>query len=133
MITSNDLYDIYYSFLLIRGNIVYTANPMIVDAISKTLWSECEEDNLIRMSIASLSGIDRKTWGFVFHNNYYTFREIVKDEMTLKFLHEICLKLKELLELEKFDQAYDFVDTIHSVPLIISKRGRLLFYICEIS
>lgn len=127
MTTSNDLYDIYYSLLLIRDNIRCNENSIILEQISRVICSECIQDNLIRRSISSLDGVDTVKWGFAFHDNVYTFRELIKDDYSLKILKKICLILKELLETKKYEQAYDFVDALHFVPVIIAKKGKLMF------
>lgn len=125
MITTNDLFDLYYSFVLIRYDIRYELNPQILAQLSETLKCECNEDNLVRKSLASLIPKNSDKWNFVFFNNFYTYRELIKDEYTIRLLVNICVILKELLELKNYEKAYDLVDAIHYIPILIQKNEKI--------
>lgn len=125
MITSNDLFDIYYSFLLIRNDIKYELNIQILDQISKVVLNKCDEENSIRKGIANINSLDLNTWQFVFCNNVYTFRKLVKNRKILVIISKMCQVLKKLIESKSFEQAHDFVDAIHFVPIIVEKREKI--------
>lgn len=125
MITSNDLFDLHYTLVLIRNDIKYELNPQILKAISKTILSHSNEENAIRKEIASIPLIDYSKWGFVLHNNLYVFNELIKDQETLSIIAQTCNFLQHLIETGKFDQAYDFVDAVHYIPILAHQRKKL--------
>lgn len=125
MITTNDLFDLYYSFLLIRDDIKYELNSQILSEISKALLDTCDGDNCLRKILSQIEGLDRTKWGFVLHNNCYTFQRLVRDRKLLCIISEICLYLKLLIDKECFEEAYDFVDSIHYIPLLIEEKGNV--------
>ena len=125
MITSNDLFDLYYSFLLIRNDIVYELNIEVLEKIYNIILSERKEDNSIRRGLASIHFLDSEKWNFVFYDNLYVYTEFIKDKKTIYVLAKLCQILKELIETKKFDQAYDLVDAIHFIPLLIQKKKNI--------
>ena len=125
IITSNDLFDLYYALVLIRNDIKYELNPQILKAISKTILSHNNGENAIRKEIASVPLIDYSKWGFVLHHNLYVFCEIVKDQETLYIIAQMCNFLQRLIEAGKFDQAYDFADSIHYIPILAQQRKKI--------
>ena len=121
MITSNDLFDLHYSFVLIRDNIFYPQNAQILKALSEVVLSQCDSDNSIRKSLSKIGIVDSEKWRFVFCENVYTFRKLITNQKAMLTLSKICAILCQLIEEEKFEQAYDFADSIHFVPFLIEK------------
>ena len=122
MITSNALYDIYYTFLLIRYDIQFDLNPAILDKIIEVVKAEKCEDNSIRIALSSIDGLDSVKWKFVYHNNLYVYTEIIKNREYIFTIANICVLLKKLIEARSFDQAYDFVDSIHFLPILMKDK-----------
>lgn len=54
MITNNDLFDIYYVFVLIRNDIKYDLNAQIVKNVAEAILERCDEHNRIRKAISSI-------------------------------------------------------------------------------
>ncbi len=125
MITSNDLFDLHYSFVLIRDNISCPQNAQILKTISTTVLSQCDSDNSIRKALSQIGIVDSEKWRFVFCENVYTFRKLITNQKAMLTLSKICAILCQLIEEEKFEQAYDFADSIHFVPLIIEKNMKI--------
>lgn len=125
MISKNDLYDINSSLILIRNNIRYKFNIAILDKIIQVLMCNGQdfEDNQVRKAIASISNLDQELWYYVYHNNIYTNHKLLKNSQIYKLLITICNTLKELLEVQEFDKAYDLVDSVHCLPEIIAENN----------
>lgn len=120
--TSNDLFDLYFSFLLIRHDIFYELNDLILEKISETVHIESESENNIRLAISKINGIDKEKWEFAFHSNVYTYRRLLKNNDVKNTILKFCDHLKSLIVNKKYEQAYDFVDSIHFVPILIEKN-----------
>ena len=123
--TSNDLFDLYFSFLLIRNDIFYKLNDQILENISKTILIDSNSENIVRMAISQIDGIDEEKWKFAFHNNVYTFRRILKNSDAKNMVLNLCNHLRSLIVDRKYEQAYDFVDSIHFIPILIEKNMRI--------
>lgn len=125
MITTNDLYDIYYALVLIRHDVECRVNCEVLESISSAIRSDYAGDNSVRMAIREIADIDREKWGFAFHENVYTYREPIKDGYTTKILGKVVRILMGAMECGEFQRAYDFVDAVHFIPLIVAKGDRL--------
>ena len=125
MITSNDLSDIYYSLLLIRNDIKYELNAQILKSIADAVISKSDSENIIRIALSKIEGINHEKWSFSFFNNVYTFRYSIVDEKILNMLHRIFTTLSDLIVQNKWEQAYDFVDAIHFIPILIQQNTAL--------
>lgn len=121
MITSNDLFDIYYSLLLIRNDINNKLNVQVLKSISDAIISKSDSENKVRLALSKIENINSEKWCFCFSNNVYTFRYFITDEKTLDMLCKIITTLSDLLLENKWEQAYDFVDSIHFVPILIEQ------------
>ena len=128
MISKNDLYDISAAFVVIRSKIRYELNGVILSEIIQVLklGSQALEDNQIRKAIASIENLDQERWYFVYHNNLYVNRWLLKNEQIYQLLIKVCDTLKQLLEEKKYERAYDLVDTIHCLPDIIAENHFLV-------
>ena len=124
MISSNALYDLYFSFVLIRDDIHYDLNIQILRKIEQTIMSGRCENNSLRSALAGIVSIDPQKWGFVFHQNYYTYTELIKDEQFLGLLIEACKELCWLITHNEYEQAYAFVDAVHFLPVLIIKSPK---------
>ena len=121
MITSNDLFDIYYSLLLIRNDINNKLNVQLLKSISDAIISKSDSENKVRIALSKIENINSEKWYFCFSNNVYTFRYFITDEKTLDMLCKIITTLSDLILENKWEQAYDFVDSIHFVPILIEQ------------
>ena len=124
MILSNELDDIYYCFVLIRADIRADCNVLVLEGIIKAILEKPDGNN-VRSQISKIEKLDLTKWVFAFHHHYYTYKTFIKDEGTIKYLSCLCAFLKHLLELKKYEEAYDFVDSIHNLPIIAKRRGVL--------
>lgn len=124
MIALNDLYDLYYTFVLIRADIHYGLNYRILDEIEQVIIDECYSDNVIRTRLAAINSIDSKKWNFVFHNNVYVYTELLKDKNSLSVIAEMCRVIKKAIEAKDFERASEFVDAFHYIPLLIVKNKK---------
>ena len=81
------------------------------------------EDNQIRKGLATIKGIDRERWFFVYHNNVYVNCQILKKSDIYNLLLKLLRYLIHVLEKEEFDKAYDLVDCFHCLPEIIADNN----------
>ena len=125
MITSNDLFDIYYAFLLIRNDIGYELNSLVLDRIANSINS-CVGDNAIRVGLSTIDGLDSSKWEFAFHNNLYTYRKLYNDIRITNLLTKLCLFLKQLIDASQLEQAYELTDAIHFFPILIDDNDGII-------
>lgn len=135
MITSNDLCDIYFSFLLIRDDIEGVGNSKVLNKIMEVIMNEHYEDNSVRKAISSIDSLSQSSkWSFAFYNNLYTYRELIKNKKTQCALANVCYLLAKKIDEKRFDQAYEFVDYIHFLPLLmLQKTNSALVFLKKIS
>ena len=57
--------------------------------------------------------------------NVYTFRRILKNSDAKNMVLNLCNHLRSLIVDRKYEQAYDFVDSIHFIPILIEKNMRI--------
>ena len=121
MIDKNDLYDIAFSLVTIRNNIYEKSNMQVLHEIINALQTEDNvEDNQIRKIISSIEGLDCDRWFFVYHNNIYVNHQVLKNTNIYGLLVKLLQTLYCLINQEKFDEAYDLVDSFHNLPEIIA-------------
>lgn len=125
MITNNDLFDIYYVFVLIRNDIKYDLNAQIVKNVAEAILERCDEHNRIRKSISSIVASGDTSWNFAHHHNHYVYYELIKDQFAIAALYRFCVVLSQMLENYDYERAYDFVDCIHHIPILISREKKL--------
>ncbi|MGM9680038.1 MAG: hypothetical protein ACI3XR_00885 [Eubacteriales bacterium] len=125
MISDHDLYDITAAFIRIRSDIDCNTNSTILTEIVRVIKSENDayEDNQIRRAIASVKNIDRERWDYVYHENVYVHRRLLKDKLIYRVLAVALDTLVQLLEDQQFERAYDLVDTVHCFPNIIEENN----------
>ena len=125
MLSNYDLYDISATFMRLRKDIQCEANVAIIEAILPKIQfdKQYNDDNQIRQAIASVQGLDRDLWYFVYYNNVYVHRRILKDEYIYTILLVVCERIHKLLICKQFNQAYDIVDAVHCLPDIIAENN----------
>ena len=121
MITDFELLDLSAVFKLLRFNTTEKNSVLILDKVIGVLEAEDAdfEDNQIRMALASIQGLDKEKWCFVYHNNLYVTHRLLKNKAIYSILIKSCRMLKAAFEQGKVDKANDLVDCIHCLPEII--------------
>ena len=123
MLSNNDLYDLSAVFKEIRSNILYEYNTAILKKLIEILENESlYEENQIRKALASIGKLEENKWLFVYYNNLYTYRRLLKDSTIYRILIYACSTLKSLFEIGDFEQADALVDSIHCLPEIIAEN-----------
>ncbi|NLE05803.1 MAG: hypothetical protein GX638_13525 [Crenarchaeota archaeon] len=122
MIVKYDLYDISAAFTRIRHDIHYPLNIEILNRIIAVLDESfpCSGENQIRKAISTIKDLDEELWYFVYTNNVYVNHALVKNQAIYDILIKSCKAIKESIEEEKFEKAYDLVDAVHCLPDIIA-------------
>lgn len=125
MISQNDLYDMSFALVLIRNNIQYDLNSVVVSKIEQVLKNNSLqfEDNQFRKALATIDNLDYTKWYYVLHNNIYVNHRLLADYDVYRLLIQLCNTLKELLYQQHFEQAYDLVDCFHCLPNIIADHN----------
>ena len=122
MISNNDLYDIAFALVAILNNIKYQLNTEVLSQIILVLKKYNErdyQDNQVRKALASIQGLDRERWYYVFHNNVYVDRKLLKTEEIYKLLIRLCEESYVVLKAHNYEKAYDLIDCYHCLPNII--------------
>ena len=125
MISQNDLYDMSYALILIRGDIDNKLNIEILTKMKDVLNYKNKEfeDNQIRIALASISGLNYEKWRFVYHNNLYVSHRILQNEkiydLLIKFIQEIVFAMQN----KNLERSYNLVDCFHSLPIIIADNN----------
>ena len=121
MITDFDLLDLSAVFKLLRFDTTEKNSILILDKVIDVLSAEDVdfEDNQIRMALASIPGLDKETWSFVYHNNVYVTHRLLKNKAIYTVLIKLCKLIKIALEHGEMDRANDLLDCVHCLPEII--------------
>ena len=121
MITDFDLLDLSAVFKLLRFDITDKNGSTILDKVISVLVAEDADfdDNQIRMALASIPGLDKEKWGFVYHNNIYVTHRLLRNKAIYTIINKSCRMLKAAIEHGEFDKANDLADCIHCLPEII--------------
>lgn len=121
MITGFDLLDLSAVFKLLRFDITDNNGSLILDKVIDVLEAEDADfnDNQIRTALASIPGLDKEKWGFVYHNNVYVTQRLLKNKAIYTILIKSCRMLKAAIEHGELCKANDLVDCIHCLPEII--------------
>lgn len=124
MISQYDLYDLSAVLVAIRSDIQYEYNSMILSKIIQVLElnGQTFEDNQVRKALASIKDLDQERWCFVYHNNVYVNHWMLKNKQVYQLLIKACETFKQLLDEEKYEEAYDLADSIHCLPDIIAEN-----------
>ena len=116
-----------YAFSTIRNDIQYEHNcNILLKIISVLNASEKYEDNQIRKALASIEGLDRERWYYVYYNNVYVHRELLKYECIYLLFIKLCKELHCVLSRGSFEKAYDFIDSFHCLPDILADHHFLI-------
>ena len=123
MISIYDLYDMGAIFKLIRLEINYEKNIDILRQINEVLLNQSSyESNQIRRAVANITNLNHENWGFVYKENTYVYDDFVRNKAIINILNKVCDELIVTLELKKYNIAYDLIDTIHCLPIIIANN-----------
>lgn len=124
MITQNELIDLSFCLVLIRGNIRAAENIPVLESLIALLQNTAEPitNNTIRQTLAKLNGLGQ-AWAFCRHENVYVKTVVYKNSGVLVLLCKNLVRLKELLQLKQFEQATDLADALHTLPEVIAENG----------
>ena len=124
MVSKNDLYDISFALIMIRGNICKETNIAVLSQIVKVLETETyTEDNQIRKAILSVDNLEKECWGFAQHNNVYVHHQLLNNADVYNLLVKLLRSLICELNQNAFEKAYDLVDSFHCLPEIIANNN----------
>lgn len=128
MVSKYDLYDLSAVLVNIRSDIQYELNSVILSKVIEVLKlnDQTFQDNQVRKAIASIKNLDQERWYFVYHNNVYVNHRILKNKQVYQLLIKACETFKQLLDDEKYEEAYDLVESIHCLPDIIAENNFLI-------
>lgn len=108
-------------FIRIRADIEHPLNVEIMSQMLNALnCNESFDENKVRRYISTVNGLDREIWDFAFHNNLYVNHAILKDNNIYSVLSTSCTVLKNVLKKGNYEQAYELVDCIQSLPEILA-------------
>ncbi len=124
MVTYHDLLDLHLAYVLIRHNIFSDINSAILSGIACFIRKGSRE--CVKKGVLSVLKNNLNEWEFASRKINGGCCEFVKDNWALEFFSYACLFLKKLLIEEKFQEAYDFVDAIHFLPLLVQENKGIL-------
>lgn len=121
MITDFELLDLSAVFKLLRFDSAEKDSVLILDKVISVLNEDSSlfEDNQIRIALASIPGLNKEKWGFVYHNNIYVTHRLLKNKAIYSILIKSCMLLKAAFTQDELDKANDLLDCIHCLPEII--------------
>lgn len=135
-----ELYDLYSIFCLLRSQITFNNYSMDnFTTILKIILEEFEKEtdwvqpNTIRKKLrdAKVKMLE-DLWDPVYVDNIYTyFGAFVKEGKELYYLMLAVKKLLFLCDECSRQQAYNFLDDIHFIPILISEQKKLPKYIIQ--
>ena len=125
MITKNDLYDISAAFIRVRSDITAHENVPVLTQIESVLVNELDncEDNQIRKALSTINNLDKNKWHYIYCNNVYVNHQAINNKNIYDLLIFLCCSLKELIQNNNYEQAYDLVDCIHALPEILANNN----------
>lgn len=139
-ISMYELFDLYSIFCLLRSQ-VNSDNYSLIDSsnIFNILLEEFEEGdkiiqpNAIRKALRNAKiPMLEELWEPLYIDNVYTyFGSLIKDRKNLYYLVLAIQKLHFLYNGGYRQQAYDFLDTIHFMPILIAEQKKLPKYIVQ--
>ncbi len=118
-----DLHDISAVFTIIRGNIKYQENAIVLKQILEVFAnrSQCHSHNQIRASLKKVENLDNSLYFFVKTLNVYSYTPgFLKDERIYRVLVVAIKELLQLIENKQWRQAVDLADCLHNLPIDIA-------------
>ena len=123
MLTTHELYDLYFLITTIRNDIKDETNIYILENVVDLYRNGTVQidDNRLRKLMISLNICDNK-WYVLRHENRYSQETgFLKNEDQIEFLISNLDELRNLLICKKYEQAFDLADALHMYPEIIAR------------
>lgn len=129
IIQITDLYDLSYMLSLIRNDIKFSYNSLILENIIKAINNKNDsyQPNNIRKYVSQIEELMDERWAFIKVQNYYTKSPtIIKDERVNELLSSLLCNLLFLIESSKYEQAYELADIAHAIPeILVDFNGKI--------
>lgn len=140
MLSTYNLYDLHYIFVLIRA---YPDAPVngevlacVIDALSG--GSDFGADDVIRGALRRAKGISSDgPYSFAFTANVYSYHPhaFLKDGGVCACLIHAAEELRRTLDKGCTERIYDLADALHNLPVLITENGGSIpeyFWECEV-